>query len=94
MQRASEEFIKALEADLEAFQSVRSSYDSYLRLTQTEIPAIEKELLDLKKEQYRLLDQYEEVFSSSPLDSYEVLTLYSIRKLSIAKPSPSQMQWL
>jgi DNA repair protein RAD50 len=85
MQRASEEFIKALEADLEAFQSVRSSYDSYLRLTQTEIPAIEQELLDLKREQYRLLDQYEEVFGSSPLDSYEVLTLYSIRKVVESK---------
>jgi len=92
MQRASEEFIKALEADLEAFQSVRSSYDSYLRLTQTEIPAIEQELLDLKKEQYQILDQYEEVFGSSPLDSYEVLTLYSIRKLLKTKLSPSRMQ--
>lgn len=51
----------ALEDDIKAVKAARPSYDSYMRLTKTEIPSLQKELDQQQKARDVLADQYRQV---------------------------------
>ena len=61
MTQASEEEIKNLDSDIQLMKDAAPSYDTYIRLTNTEIPALEKELEEQKKAKESLVNIYEQV---------------------------------
>ncbi|EGC41331.1 DNA repair protein RAD50 [Histoplasma capsulatum var. duboisii H88] len=59
-QDAVDESMQQLEADLEVAQSVSTFYDTWVRLSSTEIPALEKEESQLESQREDLLSQVED----------------------------------
>ncbi|KKZ63449.1 DNA repair protein RAD50 [[Emmonsia] crescens] len=59
-QDAEDESMQQLEEDLEAAQSVSTFYDTWVRLSSTEIPALEKEESQLESQRENLLSQIED----------------------------------
>jgi DNA repair protein RAD50 len=53
--------IRAAERDLEMVREAGPSYDSYIRLTKTEIPTLEQELKQHHQAKEQLLEQYSKV---------------------------------
>jgi DNA repair protein RAD50 len=53
--------IREAERDLEMIREAGPSYDSYVRLTKTEIPALEQELKQHQQAKEQLLEQYSKV---------------------------------
>lgn len=67
MKQVSEEEIKNLDTDIQAMKDVAPSYDTYIRLTNTEVPELEKELEEQKKAKESLVNIYEQVRSQALL---------------------------
>lgn len=61
MTQVTEEEIKNLDTDIQAMKDVAPSYDTYIRLNNTEIPALEKDLEEQKKTKESLVNIYEQV---------------------------------
>jgi DNA repair protein RAD50 len=53
--------IRTAERDLEMVREAGPSYDSYIRLTKTEIPTLEQELKQHHQAKEQLLEQYSKV---------------------------------
>ncbi|KAA8894161.1 AAA domain-containing protein [Sphaerosporella brunnea] len=58
LQDADEEMIREADRDLQEVREAGPSYDSYIRLTKTEIPALEQELKGHQRAKEQLLEQY------------------------------------
>ncbi|KAI5850625.1 AAA domain-containing protein [Tricharina praecox] len=58
LKNADEEVIRGYEEDIEILREAGPSYDSYVRLTSIEIPALETEIKQYQKAKEKLLEQY------------------------------------
>lgn len=66
MKNADEEVIRGYEEDIEILREAGPSYDSYVRLTSIEIPALETEIKQYQKAKEKLLEQYTKVRTILP----------------------------
>lgn len=64
LENADEEVIRGYEQDIQILRDAGPSYDSYVRLTATEIPALEKEIKQYQKAKEKHLEQYTKVAAS------------------------------
>jgi DNA repair protein RAD50 len=65
LKEADEEMIREADRDLQEIREAGPSYDSYVRLTRTEIPALEQELEEHQRAKEQLLEQYSKVRNQS-----------------------------
>jgi DNA repair protein RAD50 len=63
--RMTDETVQSLDEDIKAIKAARPSYDTYMRLTKTEIPALQKELEQHQKSRDALADLYRQVRGKS-----------------------------
>jgi DNA repair protein RAD50 len=61
MESANDEIIRETDSDLQELRDVSPDYDTYIRLTKTEIPALECEIQDHQHTNEDLLGQYSKV---------------------------------
>lgn len=58
MKKANDEYLKDLENNMQMLESARASYNTYMRLTGQEIPALEIKLRDYEATKKKLVEEY------------------------------------
>jgi hypothetical protein len=61
MKKANDEYLKDLENNMQMLESARASYNTYMRLTGQEIPALEIKLRDYEATKKKLVEEYGKV---------------------------------
>jgi len=64
LKSADEEVIQGYEQDIQILRDAGPSYDSYIRLTTTEIPALGEEIKQHQQAKEKILEQYMKVGTS------------------------------